>query len=203
MLPKNIFQKHHHIGIDLDETLAQTVFDGIQALHGMNRMKFIQSIEDVTSFHWTDFPECDMTNAEIMDFWRRHNMKRVLPLENAILGVAELSRRNKILHLITARNEHDHRSDIERWLDLYFPQIHPTRIHFSNYFSKHNHPKTILCQSLKVTLMIDDGLHNALDLAEQGIESILIDQPWNRHESATQPLIHRVKNWSEIIDNLW
>lgn len=43
--------------------------------------------------------------------------------------------------------------------------------------------------------MIDDGLHNAIDLAENNIECILIDRPWNRKKEAEHPLIHRIYNW--------
>ena len=50
--------------------------------------------------------------------------------------------------------------------------------------------------------MIDDGLHNALDLAENHIECILLDKPWNRRDESNHPLIHRVQTWQEIIDNL-
>ncbi len=52
MLPKNFFNKHTHIGIDLDETLALSVVDGLEKLHKMGRMKSISSMEDITSFHW-------------------------------------------------------------------------------------------------------------------------------------------------------
>ena len=51
-------------------------------------------------------------------------------------------------------------------------------------------------------MIIDDGLHNALDAVEHGIECILIDKPWNRSLEATHPLIYRVQDWKEIIDVL-
>lgn len=202
MLPKDIFQRHQCIGIDIDETIAQTTLDGIKKLHSMNRMQFIQKLEDVTSFDWTEFPECDMTADEIMDFWKTHSLLNIVPVENAIIWVAKLFKNDKNIHIITARNEHDHRTDTERWLDEYFPEIHPSHIHFANHLSKHNHAKSTFCKSFGVTLMIDDGLHNAVELAEEGIECILLDQPWNRKESANHPLIHRVQNWQEIIDNI-
>lgn len=202
MLPKDIFNRHQCIGIDLDETLAQTTLNGIKKLHTMNRMKFLRTLDDVTSFDWTEFPECDMTEEEIVGFWKTHSLLGIVPVENAIFGVAKLFQIDKSIHIITARNEHDHRTDSERWLDIYFPEIHSSHIHFANHLSKHNHAKSTLCKSNKVTLMIDDGLHNALDLAEQGIECILLDMPWNRKKEADHPLIYRVQNWQEIIDNL-
>ena len=202
MLPKNIFKSHQHIGLDLDDTLVYSAMDGIKKLHATNRMQSIQDIDHITSFDWTEFPGCDMTQEEIMDFWKMHSLEGADPVENSITGVFELSQKNKSLHIVTARNEHDHRRDSEQWLNIYFPEIHPSNIHFANHFSKYNHAKSTICQSLGITLMIDDGLHNALDLVEHGIVCILLDKPWNRKDTSNHPLIHRVQDWQEIIDNL-
>lgn len=202
MLPKDIFHKHHRIGIDIDETLAESVMDGLAKLHLQNKMQVIQDFCQITSFDWTDILGCDMTADELVYFWRMHSLHWVFPMSDAIDGVAQLSWQDKYIHVITARNEHDHRSDTEKWLNLYFPEIHPSNVHFANHLSSHNHAKSTICKSLDVTLMIDDGLHNALDLAENNIECILLDKPWNRKVEANHPLIHRVQHWQEIIDNL-
>jgi 5'(3')-deoxyribonucleotidase len=188
--------------LDVDETLAATTMDAIKKLHAMDKMKFIQNIEQVTSFDWTNFPECDISIEELNLFWQRHHLSDTLPIEGTIDSVFTLFNKNKNLHIITARNEHDHRSDTEKWMNLYFPEIHPSNIHFANHSAKNNQKKSTICKSIGVTLMIDDGLHNALDLAEYHIECILIDRPWNRSEEANHPLIHRVQTWQEIIDNL-
>lgn len=165
-------------------------------------MKVIKDFEYITSFDWTDFPDSDMSKSELIDFWRFQNLEEILPVHDSIIGVSKLFQNNKLLHIITARNEHDHRSDTERWVNIYFPEIHPSLIHFANHLSTHNHMKSMICKSYGITLIIDDGLHNALDVAEQGIESILIDKPWNRLPEASHPLIYRVSNWKEIIDAL-
>ena len=202
MLPKDIFQKHQHIGLDLDDTLVYSAMDGIKKLHATNRMQSIQDFEHITSFDWTEFPGCDMSQEEIIAFWKSHSLEGIHPVEDSITGVFELFQKNKSLHIVTARNEHDHRSDSERWLNIYFPEIHPSNIHFANHLSQHHHAKSTICQSLGITLMIDDGLHNALDLVEHGIVCILLDKPWNRQDTADHPLIHRARDWQEIIDNL-
>ncbi len=202
MLPKDIFVQHNHIGLDLDETLVQSVMDGLKKLHATQRMRCIEDFEHITSFDWTEFPECDMTREEIIEFWKTHNLEDSTPIQDSIIGVAELFQKNKFLHIVTARNEHDHRSDSERWLNIYFPEIHPSNIHFANHLSKDNHAKSTICKSLGITLMIDDGLHNALDLVEHGIVCILLDKPWNRGSTSHHPLIYRVQDWQEIIDNL-
>ncbi len=202
MLPKDIFKRHKHIGLDLDETLAESVMDGLKKLHAINRMRAIQSFDQITSFDWTEFPECDMSSNELLEFWRLHHLNDILPVSGSIESVYFLFQQSKYLHVITARNEHDHRRDTENWLNLYFPEIHPSNIHFANHLARDNRAKSTICKNIGVTLMIDDGLHNALDLAENDIECILLDKPWNRAEQANHPLIHRVEHWQEIINNL-
>ncbi len=202
MLPKDIFKRHQYIGFDLDETLAASVLDGLKKLHLRDRMKKIQDIEQITSFDWTEFPECDMTHEELVEFWKLHQLRGILPVHGAIESVFELSLHAKYLHVVTARNEHDHKTDTEKWLNLYFPEIHPSHIHFANHFAKNNQTKSTICKSIGITLMIDDGLHNALDLAENNIECILLDRPWNRKDEANHPLIHRARHWKDIIETL-
>ncbi len=202
MLPKDLFVQHQRIGFDLDETLAESVLDGLKKLHAMNRMKHIQDIEQITSFDWTEFSGCDMSAKELEDFWKLHHLNGITPVHGAIESVFSLFLHGKHLHVVTARNEHDHRSDTEKWLNLYFPEIHPSDIYFANHFAKNNQAKSIICKSKGITLMIDDGLHNALDLAENNIACIILDKPWNRRDDLIHPLIYRVQHWQEIIDNL-
>lgn len=202
MLPKDIFQKHQRIGIDIDETLAQSASQWLKKLHCRNKMKAIKNLESITSFDWADYPDSDMSQAELHEFWKMQNLERILPIHDSILGVSKLYQNNKLIHIITARNEHDHRSDTEKWLNIYFPEIHPSNIHYANHFLSHNHMKSMICKSFGITIIIDDWLHNALDVAEQGIECILIDKPWNRSPESHHPLIYRVDSWKEIIDVL-
>lgn len=164
-------------------------------------MLAIQRKEQITSFDWTDFPECDMDTDELMTFWKSHHLTGITPLAGSIDGIYRLMEEEKILHIVTARNEHDHRRDTELWVGQYFPEIHPSRIHFANHLSKYHHSKSTLCKSYGITLMIDDGLHNAIDLAEYGIDCILIDRPWNQTD-VLHPRIYRMKDWEEIIATL-
>lgn len=164
-------------------------------------MLSITDVKQLTSFDWIKLRECDMDESELDYFWRMHSLKEILPIPEAIDGVYSLSRMNKVLHVITARNEHDHKKDTGMWIQKYFPEIHQSHIHFANHHSEQNVPKYILCQSYGITLMIDDGLHNAEKLAENGIECILLDKPWNQ-TNTLHPKIHRVKDWSTLIEYL-
>lgn len=165
-------------------------------------MLAIQRIEQITSFDWTDFPDCDMDTEALMAFWKSHHLTGVSPVKNAVDGVYRLHEAQKKLHIITARNEHDHRSDTERWMKQYFPEIPSHHIHFANHLSKQNHKKSTLCKELGITLLVDDGGHNALDVIEAGIHCILLDRPWNQHITIDHPHLHRMKNWTEILSHL-
>jgi len=197
----HLFQRHKHIALDLDETLAASILDGLKKMHAQGKMLGIQEFHQLTSFNWLEFPECDLTPEELIRFWRAQDLKDVYPITEAINGVYHLSQKNTVLHIVTARNEHDHKKDTHEWINKFFPEIHPSRIHFANHNSSQNILKSTICKSHGITLMIDDGLHNAEELAENGIECILLDKPWNQKEHL-HPHIYRVKDWNEIIYSL-
>ena len=142
-----------------------------------------------------------MDKEELSIYWKRHHLKEIPPIENSVDGVFQLQKRNKHLHIVTARNEHDHKTDSVSWAQKYFPAIHPSNIQFANHNGDQVHLKSTICKQHNITLMIDDGLHNALDLAENNITCILIDRPWNQSD-ILHPNIYRVESWQAIIDNL-
>ena len=201
MLPLDIFNQHTHIGLDLDDTLAATAKHMLSELHERWKFLSIPSIEWLTNFHWYELEWCDMDKEELSMYWKRHHLREILPLENSIDGVFQLQKRNKHLHIITARNEHDHKTDSVSWAQRYFPEIHPSNIQFANHNWDQVHLKSTICKQHNITLMIDDGLHNAIDLAENDITCILIDRPWNQSD-ILHPKIHRVEGWQTIINNL-
>jgi hypothetical protein len=47
--------------------------------------------------------------------------------------------------------------------------------------------------------MIEDNLDFALELAENGIKSYVLEQPWNRTRTEQHEKVKRVANWQEII----
>ena len=202
MLPKNIFQHHERIGLDLDETLAESCLDMLYQLHGFWQLQGIQSFEQIDSFDWGTFPSCTWSQERMFQFFRSHHLTHVRPVTHAVTGVLELFQNNKDISIITARNEHDHKSDTIRWLNLYFPEIHHSMIHFANHSAWDAKTKSEICKRMNVTMMIDDALHNAEDLVNNGICCILLEKPWNRNSDFTHPNLHRVTNWQEIIDNL-
>ncbi|GAB0175179.1 MAG: hypothetical protein HHAS10_10580 [Candidatus Altimarinota bacterium] len=196
------WSKHTNIALDVDETLATTLMPGLEDFHKMGKMLAFQDISQITEFNWQELDGCDITEEEFLTYWRMHNLKGILPVEDSIDGIFKLSEKGKLLHVITARNESDHGTDTHEWLGTYFPEIHPTHIHFVNHISKNSLPKSGLCKSYNISLLIDDGLHNALDVATKGISCILINKPWNQKSFDPHLPIYRVNSWKEIIQSL-
>ena len=202
MLPKDIFKRHQHIGLDLDETLSSSTQDMLQELHRKWYFLSITDMDSLTEFDWTLLPECDLTSDELQSFWGSHMLDTCQPIEHSQWGVGLLIQYHKTFSLITARNDIDHSDDTKKWIWKFFPNIFDDRIFFANHSRERHVSKSSICQTHGITLMIDDGLHNALDLVEHGIVCILLDKPWNRQDTADHPLIHRARDWQEIIDNL-
>ena len=143
-----------------------------------------------------------MTLEELLLYWASHLLDQCIPVDGSQDGANTLMQAGKILSIVTARNDTDHRDDTQKWVSKHFPDIFDDRIFFANHLRDGHASKSSFCHQHHITLMIDDGLHNAIDLAENGIACILLDRPWNRNDEVNHQLIYRVKNWQEIIDNL-
>lgn len=46
--------------------------------------------------------------------------------------------------------------------------------------------------------MIDDNIDFAIELVENGIVTIMLERPWNRHRTEIHSSLIRVKHWEEI-----
>lgn len=196
------WSKHTRIALDVDETLASTLLPGLKDFHKRGKMLAFEDISKITAFNWQELKGCDITEEEFLTYWRMHSLKWIIPLEDSIDGTFRLSQEGKTLHVITARNESDHGTDTHQWLETYFPEIHPSHIHFVNHISKNSLPKSSICKSYNISLLIDDGLHNALDVASKWISCILVNKPWNQEFFDPSLPIYRVNNWKEIIESL-
>lgn len=165
-------------------------------------MLFLKDFEDIEHFDWTRFEEADITREELLSFWSTHGLDGIFPIQDSLSGIESLIKAQKELSIITARNEEFHNSDTKKWLGSYFPEIHHSRVYFANHDSEKNIQKSEICREKNITLMIDDGIHNAEDLVKNGITCLLLEKPWNRNIDFSHPLLYRVKDWGEIIESL-
>lgn len=115
-------------------------------------------------------------------------------------GVHYLLGASKKISIVTARSDKESWK-VERtkeWVNTHFPEIGSSHIAFVNHFYSDARPKSHACNELGITLMIDDSIENAYDLAEEGIVTILLEKPWNKHIPFDHHLVFRVKDWHEI-----
>ncbi len=209
MLPKDIFQKHTHIGLDLDETLASTFAGMLDVAHSMWKLKHCSDIESFVVHDIFDDPSFGISREETFDIWYQYGLRTLDPrdthVEHGAIDWVRLLIQQKIeCSIITARNGNDpiKKKRSEDWIDFHFPAIWKEKIHFVNHYSDEALPKSHACRDLGITLLIDDHVDNARDMIDAGLSMILLEKPWNRDIVFDHPNLYRVKNWQEIIDNL-
>ncbi len=208
MLPKNIFEQHTHVGLDLDETLASTVLWMLEHAHASGELLMCHNLEDVCHYDLTKI-DPELTLEEASHIWEWYGKLTLDPLTVPPLpyskeAISALIGSGVTLSIITARSDRE-AWKVDRtkaWVQTHFPEIGESRISFVNHFYEEARPKSVACREHGVTLMIDDSIENAQDLALAGIGCILLDKPWNRDIDFTHPLVYRIKDWTEVLDNL-
>ena len=200
------WSEHTHIGLDLDETLASTIEGMLEEAHARWKLLSIKTLDEVVCY---SFPGLDpsMTQEEGALIWESYGQKSMDPSAVPLLPwarkwVERLITLEKRLTLITARSDQKEWKvkRTKAWVEKHFPEVE--EIYFVNHFSEKQLPKSHVCHEKHISLMIDDHMGNAIDLTENGIVCILLEKPWNRHETFDHPLLYRVRDWQEIIDSL-
>lgn len=208
MLPPRIFDQHNHIWLDLDETLASTIPGLLDHSHRQWKLLSISDFEAITSYDFSDI-DPNISREEARNAWESYGKSTMDPVLVPNLpytkeGVLQLIEKWKKISIVTARSDRE-AWKVERtkkWIETYFPEIWSDNITFVNHFSEGSLPKSHACKNAGITLHIDDSLEVAYDLSSAWIYCILLDKPWNRNTDFNHPLVHRVADWKEIIDNL-
>ncbi len=208
MLPNALFEQHKHVWLDLDETLAETFSGVLDFAHKNGKLLSIPTIEYITSY---DFKNIDpsITALDSMYIWEWYGKDTMNPISVPIISYAKewvqlLIQMGHEISIITARSDREVWK-VERttaWILAHFPEIETSNITFVNHFHEDAQLKSWACKLHGVTLLIDDSIENAYDLSREGIETIILEKPWNRDIIFEHPLVHRVKNWQEIIKNI-
>ncbi len=193
-------QKIKNIGFDLDDVLLN-FSDAIREHFNLKFNKNIQR-KDIVAFDLEHSYGITKQEARqlIDDFFFHEDHHRALPVEGAVEATKQLSEIFD-LYIITAKPE-SLRDHTELWIKKYFEDNFKD-IHFANHygaqFVKRN--KSDMCKELGIEVFIDDGLHNALDVAGSGIPVLLFDKPWNQSDELPE-LVTRVHSWEEILQKL-
>lgn len=145
---------------------------------------------------WAPFEIYGCTDQQWFDALAAATMERQLHWSHPSFAVLDaFVRLDKIgaeQHFITARGFMDNPQEIRNitieWVDHFFGGFYKTLT-----FTKDKGAKAL---ELGVTHAIDDHLQNYADLVQVGVETYLMDMPWNQNAVG----VRRVKSVTEFVD---
>lgn len=118
------------------------------------------------------------------------NTLRIPPMSGAPDVLTELSRSGP-LRFVTARIWPE---SIIEWLHMILPEVDSKRIRVSATGSPE--AKLDILKNMGIRYFVEDRIETCTLLAQQGIQPILFDQPWNRIPVPAG--IHRIESWRQL-----
>lgn len=185
------------IGVDFDDTLKEFTrsFLGYYNARFGTGFKF----EDISDF--TFWPLLGIESREtaikiVGEFYKSEEAYLAESLPGAADVIGSLSERHKLC-IVSARPDSS-LPYIERWLSRVMPGRF-SAIHLTNQWSQtgSNISKAELCSRFGVDVLIDDSHSYLKDCAIKGLQTYLIDRPWNRGKDLALTT-KRVNSWYEL-----
>lgn len=185
------------IACDFDDVLMHFYAGFVpyhNALHGSN-----VQYEDIFTYDMTVIWKCDDPTIvqRVTDFVHSPFHADVMPIPGSVEAILHL-RNNYTLDIVTSRSE-AFRECTHLWAKNAFADSFRD-LHFTNGFGAKEgtlkRHKSEVCMEIGASVLIEDALKHAHDVAEKGIPVLLPDRPWNRSE--TPPGVTRVRSWDEI-----
>ncbi|PID84469.1 hypothetical protein CSB09_00920 [Candidatus Gracilibacteria bacterium] len=195
-----ILENHQTIAVDCDEVLAELIDSAI--MHSTGRLaKLLSSREQITDYYIKNVFQ-EISWEEIGDFFlgpmeKDKEMLALPTVDGAFDALSKLKKQSKELFVITAR-PYFVEEYTRKYIQKHFPDIF-CDIHFASHFTEHQRNKSEICKEIGATVLIDDSMDFALDCAKGGIETLLLEKPWNRQRTEEHPNIHRFSHWNELI----
>lgn len=189
------------IYIDVDDVVSKTT----DAYPGIVEEEFGRTVsfEDLTTFDLK--ASFRLTDNEFHYFFDRVHQEELLmgfaPVEGAVEGLVAWTAQGHCVDIVTGRPTSARQVTLA-WLDRH-------RVPYENFImvDKYNRPgndPAIAVSKAQLArqhydLAVEDSGDMALFLAdEMGVETVLIDKPWNR-SCPEHPKITRCRSWKEIV----
>ncbi|KAJ7289976.1 hypothetical protein O6H91_10G104000 [Diphasiastrum complanatum] len=192
-----------HVAVDVDEVLGSF----LATLNIFIAERYFLR-HNLSEYHVYDFMQiwnCSQieANQRVHAFFESEHFKDgIFPIPGAYQSLLRLAEYCNLI-VITSR-QHIIRKPTMDWIEQHFPGIFE-EVHFGNHFALHGQarPKSEICRSMGVDILIDDNPRYAVECAEHGIEVLLFDfkesYPWSRTpDGPVHPLITRVRDWMEV-----
>lgn len=189
------------IGIDLDEVLSETI-DGTLKFHDYQINGISAHKEDISDYYIFNIDKYSITKEDAIRYFRAfldewQKSEDIFPVKWAKEWLEKLRKKWRKIIIVTARRIEIKEFTIHR-LNQHFLWLWD-EILFANHFSKNEISKSELCKQHGIHTMIEDNLDYAIDLANTGIKTYLLDKPWNQKYTKTAyPNITKV-SWREEI----
>ena len=187
------------IGIDIDNVIS--TFNEELLKEFLKRNKELGYSDEINEnaayitkgmFNWKD--------GEVEKFYNE-NIERIVNKLNVKSGAKEyidkLKEDGHSIYIITGRDNGEHSdpyNNTKKWLDE--NSIYYDKLILTNAYKNSEHGKSEKCIENNVDIMIDDTVHICRDCIDCGIETLLMDTPYNRKAND----IKRVHNWKEIYE---
>lgn len=183
------------IGVDFDDVLLDC--NTSLALFHNSHYGTSYKREDIKSWYLESTWGCTQEEviARIKEWYRSPEHAQSLPIAGAIEAISKLASHNE-LHVITSRPAQT-RELTQTWLDKYFPGQF-SEIHFTNHFEIGARSKADICSEVGVSILIEDALVHARNVAADGIPVLLLDSPWNQEHISKN--ITRIFTWQDALD---
>ncbi len=188
-----------HIGVDLDEVLAETVVEVLKFHDHKIWWKNIL-LEDINDYCVWNIPWVHITQEEAIsffkDFFVKWDINQIKPVLWAKEQLDFLKSKWFETTVITARRI-ELKEYTLKWLDRHYEWLFQN-VYFAEHFTDNHKDKSEICIENGIQYMIEDNFEYALDTANAGIKTFLIERPWNRHIIHEHKNIERVQGWQDI-----
>lgn len=189
------------IAVDLDEVLFPFLLhmnDYVNSLWGTNF-----KLEDYRSYVFEEVWGGEKRDIDrlIDKFGKTEKYKQIRPIEGAQEGIEKLSKENDLI--IVTNRPAKIKEETEKQLEQFFPGKFKRVFCLGGdrYDTISPIPKFEICKREVASIIIEDGLRNALECVRGGIPAFLFDYSWNQSKTANQNGIVRVytPHWENLI----
>ncbi len=179
------------LAFDIDGVVADTMTVFVRLARERYALNHLTK-EDLGCY---DLYECLDIDREVIDdliclTLNDENTLRIPPMSGAPDVLTELSRSGP-LRFVTARIWPE---SIIEWLHMILPEVDSKRIRVSATGSPE--AKLDILKNMGIRYFVEDRIETCTLLAEQGIQPILFDQPWNRIPVPAG--IPRIESWRQL-----
>ncbi|MBU2616960.1 MAG: hypothetical protein KKB79_03210 [Nanoarchaeota archaeon] len=186
------------IAIDIDDVLL----DMVPSLAGFHNERYGTGLikEDFHSYKFSEVwgGSDEEAGRRVEEFLGGIHFVELSPVKGAVEGVKRLARDNRLIS-ITSRHK-KLKGLTERVLRKYFPQIEAVHFSHNAYVDfRNDKTKSQYCIELGVRTIIEDSLEYAEDCRSNGIDAVLLDQPWNRGREIDS--VRRVYSWQQVTEH--